>query len=151
MKLSTKTNRETPAGEVANDQSCASRVDAQLAGVITDLSTLWQNYQHGTTCPDLGCFTEYGLSFDFVAAGTFDDQEEAYFRYQLSWGGPSDEFRFFVNPDLSCHRIEYWFLDWFDGASRTLAAEDKMLLLELWQWLVETGSAEAALKSDLES
>jgi len=52
-----------------------------------------------------------GLCFDRVEAGTFKDQRDGYWRWQLSWGGPSDEFRLFDNGDL-----EYWYLDWFDGA-----------------------------------
>lgn len=59
----------------------------------------------------------YALDFSYVEPGTFQDQHEGYFRYQISWGGPSDEIRFYVNLDGTCHRAEYWFLDWFDGAS----------------------------------
>ncbi len=86
---------------------------------------------------------EYGLSFDYVAPGTFTDQEQGYFRYQLSWGGPADEFRFFVNPDLTCYRIEYWFLDWGDGAKKHLSGEDNTLLMEIWREFEETGTAKA--------
>jgi len=81
-----------------------------------------------------GKFNEFGLSFDWVYPDTFDDQKEGFFRYQLSWGGPSDEFRFCVNPDLSIHRIEYWYMDWFDGASRTLAGKDFELLETIFQY-----------------
>ena len=35
-------------------------------------------------------FSNYGLCLDFVEPFTFDDQDEGYLRYQLSWGGPSD-------------------------------------------------------------
>ena len=52
-----------------------------------------------------------GLCFDRVEAGTFKDQRAAYWRWQLSYGGPSEEFRLYDNKDL-----EYWYLDWFDGA-----------------------------------
>ena len=52
-----------------------------------------------------------GLCFDRVEAGTFKDQRDAYWRWQLSYGGPSEEFRLYDNKDL-----EYWYLDWFDGA-----------------------------------
>jgi hypothetical protein len=52
-----------------------------------------------------------GLCFDRVEAGTFKDQRAGYWRWQLSWGGPSEEFRLYDNNDL-----EYWYLDWFDGA-----------------------------------
>lgn len=102
---------------------------------LCDLRLLWENYKNNVEDADLGPLHEYALCFDYVAPGTFADQKEGYYRYQLSWGGPSDEFRFFVNPDLSCHRIEYWFLDWFDGAHRVAAGEDELFLLELWEWL----------------
>ena len=64
-----------------------------------------------------GGFFNLGLGFDFVPAHTFDDQEEHYFRWQLSWGGPSDEFRVYTDNQNNINRIEYWYLDWFDGAS----------------------------------
>jgi len=54
---------------------------------------------------------ESGLCFDRVEAGTFKAQRAGYWRWQLSWGGPSQEFRLFDNGDL-----EFWHLDWFDGA-----------------------------------
>lgn len=126
--------------------SCQSRIDHHLQGRIDDLRRLWAAYGNGDEhVADLGTLAEYGLCFDYVAPGTFTDQREGYFRYQLSWGGPSDEFRFFVNPDLSCHRIAYWFLDWFDGAHRVLDGEAEALLLDLWQWFRDTGAADAAL------
>jgi len=95
--------------------------------------------------------SEYGLCFDYVAPDTFGDQEEGFFCYQLSTGGPGDEFRFFVNPDLSCHRIEYWFLDWSDGASRRLHGADKELLLDIWAEFEETGTAQIKMDEALET
>jgi hypothetical protein len=127
-------------------KKCEQSVDQQLEGRVSDLRKLWTNYNNGTSDADLGELHDYGLSFDYVAPDTFDDQREGYFRYQISWGGPSDEFRFFVNPDLSCHRVEYWFLDWFDGAHRICAGDDLSLLLELWDWFRETEPASAAIK-----
>jgi hypothetical protein len=53
-------------------------------------------------------FDEYGLSFDYVELDK--DTERDYFRYQLSYGGPSDEIRFYDNG-----AIEYVYLDWFCG------------------------------------
>jgi hypothetical protein len=77
---------------------------------------------------------DFGLSFDYVEPGTFTDQREGYWRYQLSWGGPSDEFRFFVSPGGSQpYRTEYWFLDWFDGASITLTGDALETLGEVWE------------------
>lgn len=57
------------------------------------------------------------LGFDYVDPHTWDDQPEGYWRWQFSWGGPGDELRGYVNENKELHRLEYWFLDWFDGAS----------------------------------
>tara|TARA_R100000664_G_C2735283_1_gene124861 strand:- start:40 stop:420 length:381 start_codon:yes stop_codon:yes gene_type:complete len=57
------------------------------------------------------------LSFEFVKADTFTDQKVGYYRLQLSYGGPSTEFRIYTDKDLNIHHVEYWYLDWFDGAS----------------------------------
>lgn len=61
---------------------------------------------------DLGSFYEYGLCFDFVGPNysESDGDTSCYFRYQLNWGGPSDEIRFYPSG-----MIEYVFLDWFVG------------------------------------
>ena len=66
------------------------------------------------------------LCWDYVEKGTFDDQERGYFRLQLSWGGPGDEFRIYVDDnsiDYSIDYIEYWYLDWYDGASGRVGAD----------------------------
>ena len=57
-----------------------------------------------------------GLCFDYVEPHSFPDQVEGYWRWQLSYGGPSDELRALVNENKEIHRLEYWFLDWYDGA-----------------------------------
>ena len=64
-----------------------------------------------------------GLSFDYVEPHTFTDQLEGYWRWQFSWGGPSDELRAFVNENKEIHRLEYWFMDWMDGANIDLTQE----------------------------
>lgn len=89
-----------------------------------------------------GNLYEYGLSFDYVAPETFNDQPEGYWRHQLSWGGPSDEIRFYASrPDSPCYRVEYWFLDWWDGASLDLTRDD--ICQWLWDWFQEAGSVQA--------
>lgn len=55
------------------------------------------------------------LDFSYVEAHTFNGQERGYYRWQLSWGGPSDEYRIWMNPDGIEH-ITYHFMDWYDGA-----------------------------------
>ena len=72
-----------------------------------------------------------GLGFDFVEPNTFEHQLEGYWRWQFSWGGPSDELRAFVNENKEIHRLEYWFMDWMDGAKLALQQEPE------WQRLQE--------------
>jgi hypothetical protein len=90
-------------------------------------------------------YIESALCFDYVPRGTFDDQEEGYFRFQMSWGGPGDEFRFFVGIDKVVHRIEYWFLDWYDGACRVLRGDDFKMVEWIYDWFHEIGAVEAEL------
>ena len=72
------------------------------------------------------CFNEYEDLFDYVnqSALSWDYVEEegkenpAFYRLQLSWGGPSDEFRIYTIGDtLEIDVIDYHYMDWFDGAS----------------------------------
>ena len=65
------------------------------------------------------------LAFDYVEPHTFDKQPEGYWRWQFSWGGPSDELRAYVNRDDSIHRVEYWFMDWMDGAKLEVQQDQK--------------------------
>jgi hypothetical protein len=129
------------------NKSCAERIDAKLAKTIENLRRIWGAHC-GTPDPegeyDEESFYDYGLSFDYVMPYTFDDeQHEGYFRYQLSYGGPSDEFRFYVGPEYKVYRIEYVFMDWFDGAKRTLRGDDHDLLREVFQEFVDVGIAES--------
>jgi hypothetical protein len=57
------------------------------------------------------------LSFDYVEANTFENQEEGYWRLQFSWGGPSDEIRYYIGEGDNVREIYYVYMDWFDGAS----------------------------------
>ena len=153
--------------------TCEERIDENLERTIEDLRTLWDLYCEDTEAydDDLGNIYEYGLSFDYVAPDTFKNQPEGYFRYQLSWGGPSDEFRFFATPVIQRvtgsrtayylnalrvghmgwkhHRIEYWFLDWFDGAHRILRGKDFKLLSEIFEWFDECGTTQHVFEKEM--
>ena len=63
------------------------------------------------------------LCFDYVEPHTFEKQPEGFWRWQFSWGGPSDELRGYVNEYGELHRVEYWYMDWFDGAKLEVQAE----------------------------
>jgi hypothetical protein len=136
------------------DRTCKERVREHLEGRMDDLKKLWAAYGEDSErqIADLGNLNEYGLSFDYVAPGTFEGQRRGYFRYQLSWGGPSDEFRIFTGPGFEIDRIEYWFLDWFDGAKVTLSGKRLDLLSEIFRdFFVESGTAEAVYEKALEA
>lgn len=75
--------------------------------------------------------SEYGLAFDYVKAGTFEDQNTGYFRYQLSYGGPSEEIRFYVDPEHNLVKAEFWLLDWFTGSSIDCTHQDT--IRAVWQ------------------
>jgi len=134
--------------------SCKDRVEEELKDRVEVIRRLWDLYCAGEEEEDpegYGTFLEFGLSFDYVAPGTFgEEQKEGYFRYQLSWGGPSDEFRFFCGPGFVPYRIEYWFLDWFDGAHRVLSSSDEVLLLEVFDFFDEVGSTVAEYEKSSE-
>ena len=93
--------------------TCKQRIEENLENRIKDLERMYYSDDES----ERDEFYNYGLSFDYVAPNTFTDQKQGFFRYQLSWGGPSDEFRIFTNSKKEIQYIEYWFLDWFDGSS----------------------------------
>ena len=59
----------------------------------------------------------YGLAFDYVTPGTFDN-DAGFWRYQISCGGPSEELRFYTRD-----RVDFVYLDWFDGATFRLSGD----------------------------
>jgi len=60
------------------------------------------------------------------------------YRVQLSTGGPGDDFYLYVDPeDRTIERIEYAFLDWFDGARRELRGDDFETVRDFFQPWVE--------------
>lgn len=126
--------------------TCKERIEKSYKGTIEDLRQLWDAWCEGENdgyVEGLGNICEYGLSFDYVASETFDDQDEGYFRYQLSWGGPSSEFRFYTDSDFNIDYIEYWFLDWFDGSHVDVEGENCDLMEEIFGWFKDTGTVQA--------
>ena len=122
-------------------KSCKERVREHYRGRVENMATLWRLYckDPEASDPELGCWMEYGLGFDYVvipdyvAPRTFGRQPRGYWRFQLSWGGPSDEFRFYCDENYQPTKIEYWFLDWYDGAKVSVTGKARGLLDEIWQ------------------
>ena len=66
------------------------------------------------------------LDFSYVESNTFNDQKDGYWRLQLSWGGPSDEIRYYKadNSEAMIYdQITYSYMDWFDGAEIQVHAD----------------------------
>ena len=111
------------------EKRCADRVQERWHDRLDELEKFDAN--------GWDMFHEYGLDFSYVEPDTFDDQPKGYHRFQISWGGPSDELRFYTigkfdgdNEELILDHVEYWFLDWFDGASIDVSEEE--VIKNLW-------------------
>ena len=90
------------------EKTCKERIDEQ-----------WKLRREDLLNPEFE-----GLAFDYVEPHTFEYQVEGHWRWQFSWGGPSDELRAFVNENKEIHRLEYWFMDWMDGAKLELKPDE---------------------------
>ncbi len=129
-----------------NQKTCKQRVRAHYRGRIQDFRRMFKAMASDNDAKREKAFeefSEYGLCFDYVEPETeYNPDKEGYFRYQLSYGGPSDEFRFFVGPNFKPYKIEYWFLDWFDGAPVIASGADVDLLEQVFDEFKESGTAE---------
>ena len=108
---------------MSEDLKCKDKVKSAYRQKIKDLKKLYKLWSKDTELshPDLGCLNEYGLSFDYV--DNSEDGGQSYFRYQISYGGPSEEFRIYVDVGLNIYKVEFWYLDWFDGAKRKVSSD----------------------------
>jgi hypothetical protein len=136
--------------------SCAARWASEKDNRVEDLRRLlgaWQDGDEDRHANDIGTLSEYGLGFDYVAPGTFTDQKEGYWRYQISWGGPSDEFRFYAGGcgEQQPYRISYVFLDWFDGHEQALTGHDLDILNQIWTFFQDAGGTEAEYRKAMQS
>lgn len=104
-------------------QTAAERVRGAYRSRTDDIRAI-VNGEAGDDLPQ--DIAEYGLSIDRVEAGTFEGQRAPYTRYQISFGGPSEEYRVYDNGD-----VEFWFKDWFDGASVPVTGNDADLIREI--------------------
>ena len=130
-------------------ETCADKVRPAMESSREDIRELLEaagNNDGRVTDPESdqeGCsIDEYGLAFDYVEPGTFEGQQEAYWRFQISYGGPSEEIRYYRSPRAwAPYRAEYWYLDWFDGANVDVT-DDVTLAQDLWDWLEPAWSVE---------
>ena len=133
------------------EATCAERVEEHWQGRREELKVMFRecngdalNDEQRAALAKLGhdeadqyepLLYEYGLCFDRVDG---DESTPGYFRYVLSTGGPGDEIRFYVGWGGGLLIAEYWFLDWFDGASINVTHEP--VIQGLYDWF-EAGDA----------
>jgi hypothetical protein len=139
----------TGSNNMEKELTCKERVREHYKGRMDDLRRLWEAYQEDSekSLDDIGNIYDYGLSLDYVPA---DGRERGYIRYQLSWGGPGDEFRFYLDERREPVKVEYWFLDWFDGAKITPQGKNLDLLKELFSDWKETETIDALIEKAME-
>ena len=79
----------------------------------------------------------YGLSISYVLPE--DNRSRGYLQWLISWGGPSDEWRFYFVPNEGTpYKIEYHYFDWYDGA-KVVCTKGRVANL-LWDWLHSAGT-----------
>ena len=82
-------------------------------------------------------FSNYALCFDYVS-----DVKSPYWRYQIAWGGPAYEVRFYHD-----HSIEFVYLDWFVGVGFDVTKSE--VFQELKSRLDDLGLFESAREEAL--
>lgn len=130
------------------NDGCKAMVRQAYTSRMSQVRKLWTLYKKDPEASDevYGSWNEYGLAFDYVPPGTWEDQKRGYFRYQISYGGPSEEFRFYCDENLFITRCEFWFLDWFDGADVPVIKGALDVWREIWEDFRECGTLEYQMK-----
>lgn len=106
------------------DIPCKERVADAFASRMADLRKLWEA-GYGVEVENIGKLEDYGLAIDKVEPDK-QGRHAGYWRYQLSWGGPSEEFRYYAGG-----RVEFWLLDWWDGACVPVQGRDAEIIREI--------------------
>ena len=91
-------------------KSCADRIEQNFQDRYLELQ---KEMQYVIFSP-VNYFEKKGLGIDLIEKDDLD-LDDHFIRYQLSWGGPQDEFRFWKNGKISYH-----FMDWFDHAEKDI-------------------------------
>ena len=108
------------------ERTIAELGENALENTLNILETLLNAEDYETE--ELGSLYDYGLEFCPV-----EDKggEIEYYRYLLSYGGPSTEIRFYP------HRIEFVYLDWFCGVGFDVSSD--RVFQQLREWFGATG------------
>jgi len=124
--------------------TCEERLPEQLAGRLEDMEKLVGWYQAWSQTPyHLRAesaerrLQEYPLNIDV--------RRKTIVRLELSYGGPQDYFEAEVE-DGQLTDITYHFLDWFDGAERTIRGDEASTVEEFLRSVMDLDSIEAYIE-----
>ena len=115
------------------EKTCKELVDQEFESTTDILKKLFSDWRNDKQdhLDEWGRLEDFGLCFD----RTEDQDGKDYYRYQLSWGGPEEEIRFYATEDKhSAYHIEYWYKNWFDGACIEIGPmhKDRPFYQEMW-------------------
>ena len=124
--------------EVEQDYKDAQKYFDELLSIDPDKQEEFKckdKYNKFFYCEDFFDYVNSNASsWDWVDAE--DEKNPGYFRLQLSWGGPSDEFRIYTIGDtLDIDCINYHYMDWFDGAS--ISVSEDTLSFDVCQMILD--------------
>jgi len=130
--------------------SCADIVPYAMENRLNEIQELWNVYcgwEKPTDEITEDSFHEYGLSFEYVDEG---DDDNNYFRYLISTGGPSEEIRFYCYKNhfglWVFSEAEFVYMDWFDSASEMITGNHLTLVQELFEFFYEIGALNEEFK-----
>lgn len=127
-------------------RTCREQVQEHKNSRLNDLKILLYGDDEAKEREELPDLWDYGLGFDYVPSNTFGNQPQGYFRFQISWGGPAEEIRFYTDATTTLYKAEFWFLDWWDGAKKILSNEDWEIAKDLFLQFKDVGLVEEQLK-----
>ena len=130
--------------------SCADIVPYAMENRLNEIQELWDVYcgwEKPTDEITEDSFHEYGLSFEYVDEG---DDDNNYFRYLISTGGPSEEIRFYCYKNhfglWVFSEAEFVYMDWFDSASEMITGNHLTLVQALFEFFYEIGALNEEFK-----
>ncbi|MHA2428652.1 MAG: hypothetical protein ACXADB_11575 [Candidatus Hermodarchaeia archaeon] len=102
--------------------TCAERINDQLKGRLEDME------------PECGVCVDEWCDEHINQNSVLWLNRQTVYRIQLSTGGPGDDFFVTIDDGGEITRIEYQFLDWYDGARVEVTGDDFELVKKWIEW-----------------
>ena len=135
---------------VEHKLSCADIVPYAMENRLNEMQEMWDVFCGNEKPTDEiteESFHEYGQSFEYVDEG---DDDNNYFCYLISTGGPSEEIRFYCYKSHFGQWVfseaEFVYLDWFESASEMITGNHLHFVQELFEYFNEIGSLDEEFK-----